>query len=46
MSISPSSQREALLEAVDEGLLVRGEIVRTAVYVHIESSYQVRRGDP
>ena len=29
--------------AVDEALLVPGEIVRTAIYERIERSYQVRR---
>ncbi|MGB9023179.1 MAG: hypothetical protein WCC94_07070 [Candidatus Bathyarchaeia archaeon] len=33
----------ALLEAVDQGLLVPGEIVRTAIYERIERSYQVKR---
>lgn len=41
--INPSSQREALLEAVDKGLLVSGEIARIAIYERIEKSYQVRR---
>jgi len=34
---------ETLIQAVDEALLVPGEIVRTAIYEHIERSYQVRR---
>ena len=42
-SMSPSRQREALLEAVDQGLAVPGEIVRIAIYERIERSYQVRR---
>ena len=42
-SMSPSRQREALLEAVDQGLLVPGEIVRAAIYERIERSYQIRR---
>jgi hypothetical protein len=29
----------ALLEAVDQGLLVAGEIVRTTIYERIERSY-------
>jgi hypothetical protein len=33
----------ALLEAVDAGLLVPGEIVRTAIYERIERSYRVKR---
>ena len=42
-SMSPSRQREALLEAVDQGLAVPGEIVRAAIYERIERSYQIRR---
>jgi len=42
-SISPSRQRETLLEAVDQGLAVPSEIVRAAIYERIERSYQVRR---
>ena len=42
-SINPTSQREVLLEAVDKGLLVSGEIARTAIYERIERSYQIRR---
>ena len=34
---------ETLLQAVDEALLVPGEIVRTAIYERIERSYQLRR---
>ena len=34
---------ETLLQAVDEALLVPGEIVRTAIYERIEPSYQLRR---
>ena len=43
--INPPGQREALLEAVDKGLLVPGELVRTTIYARIESSYKVRRED-
>jgi hypothetical protein len=32
-----------LVQAVDEALLVPGEIVRTAIYERIERSYHVRR---
>ena len=35
--------REALLEAVDHGLLVPGEIVRAAIYARIENSYELKR---
>lgn len=34
---------DALLRAVDQGLLVPGEIVRAAIYEGIERSYHVRR---
>jgi len=34
---------EALLEAVDHGLLVPGEIVRAAIYARIEKSYELKR---
>ena len=32
-----------MVQAVDEALLVPGEIVRTAIYERIERSYQLRR---
>ena len=35
--------RETLLHAIDDGLGVPGEIVRTAIYERIERSYQLRR---
>ncbi|MBS7627087.1 hypothetical protein KEJ51_08685, partial [Candidatus Bathyarchaeota archaeon] len=35
--------REDLLGAIDDGLLVLGEIVRQALYSHIERRYQVKR---
>jgi hypothetical protein len=41
----PASLEKILLEAVDEGLLVPGEIVRTAIYERLERSYQVKRGE-
>jgi|SRR3989337_4215232 len=44
-SMSLSRQREALLEAVDQGLAIPGEIVRAAIYERIERSYQVKRED-
>ena len=34
---------ETLLQAVDEALLIPGEIVRTVIYARIERSYQLRR---
>jgi hypothetical protein len=34
---------DSLVQAVDEALLVPGEIVRTTIYERIERSYQVRR---
>lgn len=50
VTMSPSTGssvdvRVALVQAVDEALLVPGEIVRTAIYERIERSYQVRRED-
>jgi hypothetical protein len=36
---------KVLLEAVDEGLLVPGEIVRAAVYERLERSYQIKQGE-
>ncbi len=39
----PAQLREALLRAVDDGLLVPGEIVRAAIYERIERSYQLKR---
>ena len=39
----PAGFREALLEAVDYGLMVLGEIVRQAIYQRIESTRQVKR---
>jgi hypothetical protein len=39
----PADLEKILLEAVDEGLLVPGEIVRTAIYERVERSYQVKR---
>jgi hypothetical protein len=39
----PAQLREALLQAVDDGLLVPGEIVRAAIYERLEKSYHIRR---
>lgn len=41
----PADLDKILLEAVDEGLLVPGEIVRAAIYDRIERSYQLKRGE-
>jgi len=41
----PANLEKILLEAVDEGLLVPGEIVRAAIYERRERSYQVKRGE-
>jgi hypothetical protein len=38
-----ASLGEALLEAVDYGLVVPGEIVRAAIYDRIEKSYGLKR---
>lgn len=39
----PAEVREILLQAVDDGLWVLGEIVRAAIYERIERSYQLKR---
>jgi hypothetical protein len=39
----PAEVGEVLLQAVDEGLSVPGEIVRTAIYQRLERSYRLRR---
>jgi hypothetical protein len=41
----PAKLEKILVEAVDEGLLVPGEIVRAAIYERLERSYQVKRGE-
>jgi hypothetical protein len=41
----PDEFTEVLLQAVDYGLLIPGEIVRSAIYNRIEMSYQVRRDE-
>ena len=41
----PTEVSRVLLEAVDEGLLVPGEIVRAAIYERLERSYQIKRGE-
>jgi len=43
LMIESSGLKEALLHAIDDGLAVPGEIVRTAIYDRIERSYQLRR---
>jgi hypothetical protein len=35
--------RDVLLQSIDDGLLVPGEIVRAAIYDRVERSYQIRR---
>jgi hypothetical protein len=39
----PAGFREALLEAVDYGLMVLGEIVRQAIYERIEKDHGLKR---
>jgi hypothetical protein len=39
----PVQLDEALLEAVDFGLLVPGEIVREAIYERLETVYGIKR---
>jgi hypothetical protein len=41
----PAGFREALLEAVDYGLLVLGEIVRQAIYERIEKDHGIKRAE-
>jgi hypothetical protein len=41
----PSDLGKVLLEAVDEGFLVPGEIVRAAIYERLERSYCIKRGE-
>jgi hypothetical protein len=41
----PSDLEKILLEAVDEGLLVPGEIIRAAIYERLERIYQIKRGE-
>lgn len=45
-SMAESSRlREALLHAVDDGLLAPGEIVRKAIYEHLDSAHHVERDE-
>jgi len=39
----PAEVREVLLQAIDQGLAIPGEIVRAAIYERIERSYQLKR---
>jgi hypothetical protein len=41
--VDSAAFRDVLLEAIDDGLLVPGEIVRAAIYDRVERSYQLRR---
>ncbi len=41
----PADFREALLEAVDYGLTVLGEIVRQGIYERIENDHGLRRAE-
>ena len=41
----PTGVSRVLLQAVDDGLSVPGEIVRTAIYDRIEKSYGLKRED-
>jgi hypothetical protein len=41
----PAGFREALLEAVDYGLSVLGEIVRQAIYERIEKDHGIKRAE-
>ena len=42
---APAGFREALLEAVDYGLTVLGEIVRQAIYKRIEKDHGLKRAE-
>ncbi len=41
----PAGFRQALLEAVDYGLMVLGEIVRQAIYKRIENDHGLKRAE-
>ena len=41
----PAEFREALLESVDYGLLVLGEIVRQTIYERIEKDHELKRAE-
>jgi hypothetical protein len=41
----PAGFREALLEAVDYGLMVLGEIVRQVIYERIEKDHGIKRAE-
>jgi len=40
---SSAAFREVLLQAIDDALLVPGELVRAAIYSRVEKSYRIRR---
>jgi len=44
-SVDDAEFRDALLKAVDYGLLVLGEIVRKAIYERLEGYHQIKRGE-
>ena len=43
--LEPAGFRQILLEAVDYGLMVLGEIVRQAIYGQIEKDHGLKRAD-
>ena len=43
--MEPAEYRQILLEAVDYGLMVLGEIVRQAIYQRIEKDHGLKRAD-
>jgi hypothetical protein len=43
--MEPAEFREILLEAVDHGLMVLGEIVRQAIYERIEKDHGLKRAE-
>jgi hypothetical protein len=40
---APSEMRKVLLQAVDDGLSVPGDIVKAAIYDRVEKSYRLKR---
>ena len=41
----PAGVRDILIEAVDHGLMVLGEIVRQAIYERIEKDHGLKRAE-
>lgn len=45
MAETKSLFKEALFEAIDEGLLTLGESGKEAIYFHLQNLFSVKRGD-